>query len=203
MALNFESLTEATSGAIGALVSTTVLYPLDICKTKYQAEARSRHQQRYRFPFFLSFLGFQFHASSLPNSCWFWFCAQLNSLLLLLCGVVWFRSDLSKFVLCLIEWTRRSCMNCSNIFFADFNFEGSEVGSVTAYLRIRDLFSLHHTKFTPLFFLIYPTQFIQFHITITQAKDGRMRCTKSPSNPWCKIKAALHCVGRVVEVFKK
>ncbi|XP_057538824.1 peroxisomal adenine nucleotide carrier 1-like isoform X2 [Amaranthus tricolor] len=48
MALNFESLTEATSGAIGALVSTTVLYPLDTCKTKYQAEARSRHQQRYR-----------------------------------------------------------------------------------------------------------------------------------------------------------
>ncbi|CAO2832092.1 unnamed protein product [Amaranthus hypochondriacus] len=48
MALNFESLTEATSGAIGALVSTTVLYPLDTCKTKYQAEARSHHQQRYR-----------------------------------------------------------------------------------------------------------------------------------------------------------
>ncbi|XP_021750319.1 peroxisomal adenine nucleotide carrier 1-like [Chenopodium quinoa] len=48
MALDFESLTEATSGAIGALVSTTVLYPLDTCKTKYQAEARSHHQQRYR-----------------------------------------------------------------------------------------------------------------------------------------------------------
>lgn len=48
MALNFESLTEATSGAIGALVSTTVLYPLDTCKTRYQAEARSHHQQRYR-----------------------------------------------------------------------------------------------------------------------------------------------------------
>ena len=29
-----ESLTEATSGAIGALVSTIVLYPLDTCKTK-------------------------------------------------------------------------------------------------------------------------------------------------------------------------
>ncbi|KMS95855.1 hypothetical protein BVRB_004340 [Beta vulgaris subsp. vulgaris] len=48
MALDFESLTEATSGAVGALVSTTVLYPLDTCKTKYQAEARSHHQQRYR-----------------------------------------------------------------------------------------------------------------------------------------------------------
>ena len=58
MALDFESLTEATSGAIGALVSTTVLYPLDTCKTKYQAEARSHHQQRYRFlllPFKLPF----------------------------------------------------------------------------------------------------------------------------------------------------
>ena len=33
-----ESLTEATSGAIGALVSTIVLYPLDTCKTKLQAE---------------------------------------------------------------------------------------------------------------------------------------------------------------------
>lgn len=48
MALDFESLTEATSGAIGALVSTTILYPLDTCKTKYQAEARSKDQQRYR-----------------------------------------------------------------------------------------------------------------------------------------------------------
>lgn len=48
MALDFESLTEATSGAFGALVSTTVLYPLDTCKTKYQAEARSHDQQSYR-----------------------------------------------------------------------------------------------------------------------------------------------------------
>uniref|UniRef100_A0A7C9EUR3 Uncharacterized protein n=1 Tax=Opuntia streptacantha TaxID=393608 RepID=A0A7C9EUR3_OPUST len=48
MALDFESLTEATSGAFGALVSTTILYPLDTCKTKYQAEARSKDQQRYR-----------------------------------------------------------------------------------------------------------------------------------------------------------
>ncbi|KAL3828816.1 hypothetical protein ACJIZ3_017618 [Penstemon smallii] len=43
-----ESLVEATSGAVGALVSTTVLYPLDTCKTKYQAENRSHHHQRYR-----------------------------------------------------------------------------------------------------------------------------------------------------------
>ncbi|KAH7522355.1 hypothetical protein FEM48_Zijuj07G0129600 [Ziziphus jujuba var. spinosa] len=43
-----ESLSEATSGAIGALVSTTILYPLDTCKTKYQAEVRAHHQQKYR-----------------------------------------------------------------------------------------------------------------------------------------------------------
>ncbi|GMH28466.1 hypothetical protein Nepgr_030309 [Nepenthes gracilis] len=48
MALDFESLTEATAGAIGALVSTTALYPLDTCKTKYQAEASSHDQQKYR-----------------------------------------------------------------------------------------------------------------------------------------------------------
>lgn len=48
MALNFDSLTEATSGAIGALLSTTILYPLDTCKSKYQAEARSPDQQKYR-----------------------------------------------------------------------------------------------------------------------------------------------------------
>ncbi|KAK3440841.1 hypothetical protein EUGRSUZ_B01105 [Eucalyptus grandis] len=48
MALNLESISEATSGAIGALVSTTVLYPLDTCKTKYQAEVRSRNHQKYR-----------------------------------------------------------------------------------------------------------------------------------------------------------
>ncbi|RRT80205.1 hypothetical protein B296_00017609 [Ensete ventricosum] len=36
--LDWESLTEATSGAVGSLVSTTVLYPLDTCKTRYQAE---------------------------------------------------------------------------------------------------------------------------------------------------------------------
>lgn len=43
-----ESLAEATSGAIGALVSTTILYPLDTCKTKYQAEVRAQNQQKYR-----------------------------------------------------------------------------------------------------------------------------------------------------------
>lgn len=48
MAIDIESLTEATSGAIGALVSTTILYPLDTCKTKYQAEVRAKHQQKYR-----------------------------------------------------------------------------------------------------------------------------------------------------------
>ncbi|XP_041001033.1 peroxisomal adenine nucleotide carrier 1-like isoform X2 [Juglans microcarpa x Juglans regia] len=48
MGFDLESLSEATSGAIGALVSTTVLYPLDTCKTKYQAEVRTHHQQKYR-----------------------------------------------------------------------------------------------------------------------------------------------------------
>ncbi|KAK9992546.1 hypothetical protein SO802_027531 [Lithocarpus litseifolius] len=48
MSIDLESLSEATSGAIGALVSTTILYPLDTCKTKYQAEVRSQHQQKYR-----------------------------------------------------------------------------------------------------------------------------------------------------------
>nr|XP_018685335.1 PREDICTED: peroxisomal adenine nucleotide carrier 1 isoform X2 [Musa acuminata subsp. malaccensis] len=46
--LDWESLTEATSGAVGALVSTTVLYPLDTCKTKYQAEVQSHGQRKYR-----------------------------------------------------------------------------------------------------------------------------------------------------------
>uniref|UniRef100_A0A2N9EI95 Peroxisomal adenine nucleotide carrier 1 n=1 Tax=Fagus sylvatica TaxID=28930 RepID=A0A2N9EI95_FAGSY len=40
MGLDLESISEATSGAIGSLVSTTILYPLDTCKTKYQAEIR-------------------------------------------------------------------------------------------------------------------------------------------------------------------
>ncbi|XP_038876142.1 peroxisomal adenine nucleotide carrier 1-like [Benincasa hispida] len=46
--MDLESLSEATSGAIGSLVSTTVLYPLDTCKTKYQAENQSQHQRKYR-----------------------------------------------------------------------------------------------------------------------------------------------------------
>ena len=48
-----ESLTEATSGAIGALVSTIVLYPLDTCKTKLQAELQTHqgmHKYRYGGP---------------------------------------------------------------------------------------------------------------------------------------------------------
>ncbi|XP_057503591.1 peroxisomal adenine nucleotide carrier 1-like [Actinidia eriantha] len=48
MSVDLESLSEATSGAIGALLSTTILYPLDTCKTKYQAEVRAHGQQKYR-----------------------------------------------------------------------------------------------------------------------------------------------------------
>ncbi|TKY51117.1 Peroxisomal adenine nucleotide carrier 2 [Spatholobus suberectus] len=48
MQLDLESLSEATSGAIGSFVSTTVLYPLDTCKTKYQAEVQAHHQRKYR-----------------------------------------------------------------------------------------------------------------------------------------------------------
>ncbi|XP_065852247.1 peroxisomal adenine nucleotide carrier 1-like [Euphorbia lathyris] len=48
MGIDFESLSEATSGAIGSLLSTTILYPLDTCKTKYQAEARAHGKQKYR-----------------------------------------------------------------------------------------------------------------------------------------------------------
>ncbi|KAE8714580.1 Peroxisomal adenine nucleotide carrier 1 [Hibiscus syriacus] len=48
MAFDLGSLAEAASGAIGALVSTSILYPLDTCKTKYQAEVRAHHQQKYR-----------------------------------------------------------------------------------------------------------------------------------------------------------
>ncbi|GFP84002.1 peroxisomal adenine nucleotide carrier 1 [Phtheirospermum japonicum] len=48
MAVDMESLVEATSGAVGALLSNTVLYPLDTCKTKYQAENRAHHHQKYR-----------------------------------------------------------------------------------------------------------------------------------------------------------
>lgn len=48
MSLDWEALTEATSGAVGALVSTTVLYPLDTCKSKYQAEVKSQTERKYR-----------------------------------------------------------------------------------------------------------------------------------------------------------
>ncbi|WCJ43162.1 peroxisomal adenine nucleotide carrier 1 [Euphorbia peplus] len=48
MGIDFESLSEATSGAIGSLLSTTILYPLDTCKTKYQAEARAHGNYKYR-----------------------------------------------------------------------------------------------------------------------------------------------------------
>ncbi|XP_066362013.1 peroxisomal adenine nucleotide carrier 1-like [Miscanthus floridulus] len=47
--VDWESLAEATSGAIGSLVSTTVLYPLDTCKTKFQAELQTQEgAQKYR-----------------------------------------------------------------------------------------------------------------------------------------------------------
>ncbi|CAI9768996.1 unnamed protein product [Fraxinus pennsylvanica] len=45
---DLESISEATSGAIGAVVSTTILYPLDTCKAKYQAEIRAHGRRRYR-----------------------------------------------------------------------------------------------------------------------------------------------------------
>ncbi|KAL5566096.1 hypothetical protein UlMin_029260 [Ulmus minor] len=48
MGVDLESISEATSGAIGSLLSTTILYPLDTCKTRYQAEARADGLQRYR-----------------------------------------------------------------------------------------------------------------------------------------------------------
>ncbi|KAE8675380.1 Peroxisomal adenine nucleotide carrier 1 [Hibiscus syriacus] len=48
MAVDLESLSEATSGALGSLLSTTILYPLDTCKTKYQAEVQSHGQRKYR-----------------------------------------------------------------------------------------------------------------------------------------------------------
>eukprot|EP00850_Spirogloea_muscicola_P000841 SM000003S11086 [mRNA] locus=s3:773450:775290:- [translate_table: standard] len=44
----FEALTEATAGAAGSLLSTTLLYPLDTCKTKFQAEAQHGAARRYR-----------------------------------------------------------------------------------------------------------------------------------------------------------
>ncbi|KAK8633664.1 hypothetical protein V6N13_014506 [Hibiscus sabdariffa] len=48
MAVDLESLSEATSGALGSLLSTTILYPLDTCKTKFQAEVESHGQRKYR-----------------------------------------------------------------------------------------------------------------------------------------------------------
>ncbi|XP_060217649.1 peroxisomal adenine nucleotide carrier 1-like [Lycium barbarum] len=48
MAFNMESLAEATSGAIGSLLSTTILYPLDTCKSKYQAELQVHGRAKYR-----------------------------------------------------------------------------------------------------------------------------------------------------------
>ncbi|OMO62505.1 hypothetical protein CCACVL1_22782 [Corchorus capsularis] len=48
MGVDLESLSEATSGAIGSLLSTTILYPLDTCKTKYQAEVQAHGQRKYR-----------------------------------------------------------------------------------------------------------------------------------------------------------
>lgn len=51
MGSSFEDLAEATSGAIGGLLSTSILYPLDTCKTKYQAEARDGKTRKYRSTF--------------------------------------------------------------------------------------------------------------------------------------------------------
>ncbi|XP_059437887.1 peroxisomal adenine nucleotide carrier 1-like [Corylus avellana] len=48
MGVDLESLSEATSGAIGSLLSTTILYPLDTCKTRYQADVGAHGQQKYR-----------------------------------------------------------------------------------------------------------------------------------------------------------
>lgn len=49
MAVDFKSLTEATSGAVGGLLSTTLLYPLDTCKSKYQAEAKAGVARKYKY----------------------------------------------------------------------------------------------------------------------------------------------------------
>jgi hypothetical protein len=47
--IDWESLSEATSGAVGSLVSTTVLYPLDTCKSKFQAELQTQQgAHKYR-----------------------------------------------------------------------------------------------------------------------------------------------------------
>jgi hypothetical protein len=36
--MDFKALQEATAGAVGGLLSTTILYPLDTCKTRYQVK---------------------------------------------------------------------------------------------------------------------------------------------------------------------
>ncbi|KAG5381844.1 hypothetical protein IGI04_033314 [Brassica rapa subsp. trilocularis] len=48
MGVDLESISEATSGAIGSLLSTTILYPLDTCKSKYQAEISVPGNHKYR-----------------------------------------------------------------------------------------------------------------------------------------------------------
>lgn len=47
MEVDLKALTEATAGAVGGLLSTTLLYPLDTCKTKYQAEAKEGKERKY------------------------------------------------------------------------------------------------------------------------------------------------------------
>ncbi|KAK9919803.1 hypothetical protein M0R45_028380 [Rubus argutus] len=46
--MDLESISEATSGVIGSLLSTTILYPLDTCKTRYQADVKANDQAKYR-----------------------------------------------------------------------------------------------------------------------------------------------------------
>lgn len=48
MDADIKALTEATSGAFGGVLSTTILYPLDTCKTKFQAEANADGPNKYR-----------------------------------------------------------------------------------------------------------------------------------------------------------
>ncbi|KAG9152206.1 hypothetical protein Leryth_016397 [Lithospermum erythrorhizon] len=58
MGVDLDSVSEATSGAIGAVVSSTILYPLDTCKAKYQAELRSQNGQfKYRQQSAVSYFG--------------------------------------------------------------------------------------------------------------------------------------------------
>jgi hypothetical protein len=64
--IDWESLAEATSGAVGSLVSTTLFYPLDTCKSKFQAELQSQQgaAHKYRCGSFPPFL------HSLPLAGW-------------------------------------------------------------------------------------------------------------------------------------